>query len=112
MTFIQTVSAIVVGSFLTASLPSTVWAGEEGDARSRGLRRAVDRAASRFVAEQPSVTNAASSARQAVGAGGGSGVMIWTLVGTLASVATTYFVIKEVRKQTDKVSEQIQTQVP
>ena len=107
MTFTHMVSGIVVASFLTVSLPAVVWAGEDGQVQSRGLRAAVDRAASRIAAEKHPVPNAAASARQAVGTGGGSGALIWTLVGTLASVATTYFLIKEVRKQTEKASEQL-----
>lgn len=106
MTFIQMVSTVVVSSFLVVSLPADVWAGEDVRAQTRGLRAAVDRAASRIAAEQLPPSNAAASARQAVGTGGGSGTLIWTLVGTLASVATTYFVIKEVRKQTEQASEQ------
>lgn len=105
MTLARVTSSIIVASFL-AGLPGPLWAGEDGNSPTPGLRAAADRAALRFVAEQPPVAPATARARQAVGAGGGSGVLIWTLVGTVASVATTYFVIKEVRKQTEKLSEQ------
>ena len=33
-------------------------------------------------------------------------MMVWTIVGTVTGLATTYFVMKEMRKQTEKASQQ------
>ena len=31
-------------------------------------------------------------------------MMVWTVLGTVTGLATTYFVVKEMRKQTDKAN--------
>jgi hypothetical protein len=45
-------------------------------------------------------------ARQAGGGGGGASVLVWTLVGTVTSLAATYYIVKEMRKQTDQANQQ------
>jgi hypothetical protein len=113
MTMVRSVSTMVVVSFLLTALPRGVWANNEaGVSGSLGLRAAIDRAAAEYAArsvqspsKDVSMAKAAAPARQG-GRGGGSSMLIWTLVGTAASVATTYFVIKEVRKQTEQAGEQ------
>jgi hypothetical protein len=116
MTITRFVSIAVIASFLMAALPKAVWAAEEGSSSvSVDLRAAIDRAAAQFLTEsrEPSTSLPTSrpvvNARQSAGGGGGgTGMMIWTVVGTVTSLAATYFVIKEVRKQTDKAIRQQQ----
>jgi hypothetical protein len=92
-------------------LPRNVRAGEGGTSTAPAeLRASIDRAANQFVSASPlSSTDLRLveplKARQMTG-GGGKGMLIWTLVGTAASLAATYFVVKEVRKQTEKLNEQ------
>ncbi len=50
----------------------------------------------------------AARAKQNPGGDGGSSAMIWTLVGTIAGLAATYFVVKEMQKQTDELVAQQQ----
>jgi hypothetical protein len=113
MTITRTVVAILIASFLTAVVPQIASADESHSRASADLRASIDRAAATFAATtlQPSTLlgsapSAASAMQSAGGGGGGKGRMIWTVVGTLSSVATTYFVVKEVRKQTEKMAGQ------
>ena len=104
-------SAAVIASFLAAGFPVIVSADETAarSVPSVDFRAAVERAAApltvRHSGTSPAIRKSSSAvnARQSAagGGGGGKGTVIWSLVGTAASLATTYFVIKEVRKQTD-----------
>jgi len=111
MTIVRTVSVVVIASFLITALPKTTWANEEaGSSATVNLRAAIDRAAAQSAMEYRDAsssvnTRAAARARQ-MGGGGGSMMMVWTVVGTVTSLAATYFIVKEMRKQTDKVVEQ------
>jgi hypothetical protein len=72
---------------------------------SSPLRSSIDRAAkSAQVAKLPARKDAPVR-KAAMQGGGGGGMMVMTLIGTLAGVATTYFVIKEMRKQQDEVNQ-------
>jgi hypothetical protein len=110
MTFVRTVSVALIAAILVSVMPSLAWAGEDvAPAASVDLRAAIDRAAAqavtaRDVAGSPNETRAAARARQGMGGGGGSMMMVWTVVGTVTGLATTYFVVKEMRKQTDKAN--------
>ena len=44
------------------------------------------------------ISQPAARARQVGGGGGGAGMLVWTLVGTVSSLAATYFIVKEMRK--------------
>ncbi len=110
MTLARTVSVLLIASFLLTALPKTTWAGEDvGASTSVDLRAAIDRAAAQTVADsrvdvtKPDARTAAR-ARQGMGGGGGSMMMVWTVLGTVTGLATTYFVVKEMRKQTDKAN--------
>ncbi len=109
MTLARTVSVLLIASFFLTALPKTTWAGEDvGASTSIDLRAAIDRAAAQTVAEprvdaQPDARTAAR-ARQGMGGGGGSMMMVWTVLGTVTGLATTYFVVKEMRKQTEKAN--------
>ena len=108
MTMVRTVSVALIASFLIAALPKTAFAGEGATSPvTVDLRAAIDRAAAQSVAESrdDSSTRTAARARQGMGGGGGSMMMVWTIVGTVTGLATTYFVMKEMRKQTEKASQ-------
>ncbi len=111
MTMVRTVSVALIASFLIAALPKTAFAGDGTTSPATvDLRAAIDRAAAQSVAESRDVSssraNANSRARAQMGGGGGSMMMVWTIVGTVTGLATTYFVMKEMRKQTEKASQQ------
>jgi hypothetical protein len=107
------VALIVV--LLFGSLPTLTFADEKSNGASQmvDLRAAIERAAAtqvngpRALAMTSSHETAASRARQgAMGGGGGAGAIIWMLVGTAAGLAGTYYVVKEMRKQTDELARQ------
>lgn len=109
------VSVALLASFLVGTFPGLTYADESGigpSAPSVNFRAAIDRATAvqhmpAYLSIAPRDTATAAKARQgSMGGGGGKGVLIWTLVGTAASLATTYYVIKEVRKQTDAIAQQ------
>jgi hypothetical protein len=90
MTITRSVSVALIASMLVAAVPAASWAGEETAPQPTvDLRAAIDRAAAQSVAKS--------------GGGGGSSAMIWTLVGTISGLAATYFVVKEMQKQTDEL---------
>ena len=45
--------------------------------------------------------SAAAGARMTGGGGGGKGIMVMMILGTAAGLAGTYFVVKEMRKQSN-----------
>jgi hypothetical protein len=109
MTIFRTVAVAVIATILITALPRTTWAGEETSTPvSVNLRAAIDRAAAQTLAEESRdvtpypVSQPAARARQVGGGGGGAGMLVWTLVGTVTSLAGTYFIVKEMRKETDK----------
>ncbi|RPI52495.1 MAG: hypothetical protein EHM55_16375 [Acidobacteria bacterium] len=109
MKMVRIVCVAVIASFVIAALPKTTWA--EGTPVSVDLRAAIDRAAAQSVAEARDTSSPfpgsrpAARAKQSMGGGGGSMMMVWTVVGTLTGLATTYFVVKEMRKQTERAAE-------
>ena len=115
MTISRSVSVALIASMLIGALPKTTWAGDEvTPAPSVDLRAAIDRAAAQSVLESTSYVSSptpaprpAARARQG-GGGGGTSMLIWTLVGTAASLGATYYLVKEMRKQTDEVAKQQQ----
>jgi hypothetical protein len=112
MKMARSVSVAVIASVLIAALPQAAWAGEETTSSAAvDLRAAIDRAAAQAVADARDVApslpgSRPERARQSVGGGGGSMMMVWTVIGTVTGLATTYFLVKEMRKQTEKASEQ------
>jgi hypothetical protein len=115
MTINRFVSVTLMASLLIAALPTITLAKEDGtSSTSVDLRAAVDRAAVQLMtaSREPSAAVRISrpvvnAARQSSGGGGGGkGMMIWTLVGTLGSVATAYYVMKEMKKQTNQLQQQ------
>jgi len=108
----RSIAAIVVASFLVGLCPGIARADTEAapnSAASTTIRASVDRAAARL-ATQPSVDTrnqrAGSSAAQGMptDGGGGKGMMIVSLVTTVVGLAATYYVLKEMQKQTDQAA--------
>jgi len=109
----RSIAAIVVASFFVGLLPGIARADTEAapnSAASTTIRASVDRAAARL-ATQPSVdtrNQRAASAGQGMpmGGGGGKSMMIISLVTTVVGLAATYYVLKEMQKQTDQAAKQ------
>jgi hypothetical protein len=109
----RSIAAIVVASFLVGLCPGIARADTEAAPNSAApatIRASVDRAAARL-ATQPSVdarNQRAGSAAQGMptGGGGGKGMMIVSLVTTVVGLAATYYVLKEMQKQTDQAAKQ------
>jgi hypothetical protein len=68
------------------------------------LRQSIDRASERAAAQFPGVPARPSRPvrKQLTGGGGGGGMMVMTLIVTAASLAGTYFLVKELKKSTDE----------
>lgn len=73
------------------------------------LRASIDRAVTK-TAQSPTVPQRRPSPvrKAATQGGGGGGMMVMTLIGTIAGLAATYFVIKEMNKQTEELTNQVQ----
>jgi hypothetical protein len=112
MTISRSVSVALIASMLLAAAPNIGWAGDDVAPQTTiDLRAAIDRAAAQSVARSAATTprsRSAARAKQNPGGGGGSSAMIWTLVGTIGGLAATYFVVKEMQKQTDELVAQQQ----
>ncbi len=73
---------------------------------SSALRASIDRAAGKAAESPAQPRRQPTAVRKAAmqGGGGGGGMIVMSLIGTAVGLATTYFVIKEMRKQTDAVT--------
>jgi hypothetical protein len=111
MTIRRSVAAALVASLLVGAVPSRALADDQNDSRPAPttLRAAVERAAARL---EPTISTAApadhrpvSRAMQAAyggGGGGGKTMLIVTLVSTVVGLGATYYMIKEMQKQTNE----------
>jgi len=106
------VSATLIASLLLAAAPISARAAE-GQKPAPTLRASFDRAVTDAVAAQralpaPKAVRARASA--ATGAqssgGGGSSKMVISLIGIAAGLAGTYYIVKEMNKQTIVVTGQ------
>jgi hypothetical protein len=107
------VAVVLAASILAVALPGTARAGEPTTrpAQSVDLRAAIDRAATQLAAQPataPAKQHSSSSAGQAAygGGGGGKGMLIVTLVTTVVGLGATYYMLKEMQKQTDQAGKQ------
>ena len=102
-----TLSAFLVGALPVAAEP----AGRDrrpGTTETSTLQASIDRAGREAAAQIPVLpTRRASVRKQMSGGGGGNGKMIMSLVVTGIGLASTYFVIKEVKKQTDELTQTV-----
>lgn len=73
------------------------------------LRASIDRAGKAQMPSLPQRRPAPVRKAQMSGGGGGGGMKLaMTLIGTAAGLATTYFLIKEMKKQTDALTVPVQ----
>jgi len=109
MTLRKIVSATLMASLLLAAAPITARAAD-GPTPAPSLRASMDRAVADAVAAQKAnpaakavrrQASAAAGARMTGGGGGGKGMMVMMILGTAAGLAGTYFVVKEMRKQSN-----------
>ncbi len=109
------VSAVTLASFLAASVPHTASAAPaDGDGlvaqatQPTPLRQSIARAADQAATQFPRVPArpAAPVRKQMTGGGGGGGMMMMTLLVTAASLAGTYFLMKELKKSTETAAAQ------
>ena len=109
MTLRKIVSTTLMASLLLAAAPITARAAD-GPTPAPSLRASMDRAVADAVAAQKAnpaakavrrQASAAAGARMTGGGGGGKGIMVMMILGTAAGLAGTYFVVKEMRKQSN-----------
>src|SRR5262245_47987570 len=108
------VAFALAASILTAAFPAPARAGEPTTPPappSIDIRAAVDRAAASLAAvPAPRTPDGRRPARaQAAaygGGGGGKGMLIVTLVSTAVGLGATYYLMKEMKKQTDEATQQ------
>lgn len=116
MRFSRFVSAVTLLAFLFATAPRSAAAApaEEGGvakappAATSSLRHSIDRAGERAATQFPRVPARAPIPvrKQMTGGGGGGGMMFMTLIVTAASLAGTYFLVKEMKKSSDAATAQ------
>jgi hypothetical protein len=107
------VAVVLATSILVGAYPGTARAGEPTTraAQSVDLRAAIDRAATQLAAQpatSPRKPHSSSNAGQAAygGGGGGKGMLIVTLVTTVVGLGATYYMLKEMQKQTNEAGKQ------
>jgi len=108
------ISAAVLTAFVAGVVPSSVFAAEETQPAAKApvvTRASIERAAARAAAEkvQPSGSRQFKSTEEMQAGGGGGGhamAIIWSLVGTAVSLGTTYYIMKEMKKQADQAAKQ------
>ena len=112
------VSALAIAALLSASTAGLALAGpvdgvpvSPRGAAPSALKDSIVRAAS-VAAEAPEASQfprvperrPAAPRRSMQGGGGGGGMMLMTLLVTAASLAGTYFLVKELKKNTDEIT--------
>jgi hypothetical protein len=110
----RVVSTVTLLAFLSAAIPRVATAAPNPDGgsfvpapRPSLLRQSIDRASERAAAEGPGLPVRPSRPvrKQMTGGGGGGGMMMMTLLVTAASLAGTYFLMKELKKSTDEAAD-------
>jgi hypothetical protein len=103
MRFTSFVSAVTIAAVLVGAVPAFA---QNGAATPAALRASIDREAAK-AATQPVVPTRQKTTvrRKMMQGGGGGGMMVMTLIGTAAGLATTYFVVKEMRKQNEQLTQ-------
>lgn len=100
------VSAITIAALLAATaIPA---AAQHSAAPQPPIRASIEREAAKAVTQPVAPTRQKTPVRKKMmqGGGGGGGMIVLTLIGTAAGLAATYFVVKEMRKQTDEATNQ------
>ena len=113
----QYLSAALIVAIVGGLTPATTWADEAKDAagaRATDLRGSINRAVAQaksdpsgqLVIQKPSRSAASATQMGSGGGGGGHVMMVVSILGTVAGVATSYFVIKQMQKTTDQIKTQ------
>ena len=98
------VATATLAAFLSAVTASASSAQTQAPQPSP-LRASIDRAASKTAQSPTLPQRRPAPVRKAMqGGGGGSGAMVMGLIATAAGLAATYFVIKEMNKQTEALT--------
>ncbi len=101
----KVVAMAVLATLLVGVAPIAALAGDDSVGRP-GIRASIDKAVSKTVAaSQQSVVSTRPVSRRAaagqmVSGGGGKTMAIVAILGTVGGLATTYYVVKQMRKQT------------
>jgi hypothetical protein len=100
-------TATLAAFLLAVSLPASA---QTLNPQPSPLRASIDRAASKTAASPAVPQRRPTPVRKAAmqGGGGGGGAMVMTLIVTAVGLATTYFVIKEMNKQTEALTTPVQ----
>ena len=107
---VRLVALVTLAAFLVGALPVAAEpAGRDlrpGTTETSALQASIDRAGREAAAQIPVLpARRAPVRKQMSGGGGGNGKMIMSLVMTGIGLASTYFVIKEMKKQTDELKQ-------
>lgn len=101
----RSLTVVTLLAFLTATLPVTAHA-QSAPGGATALRASIDRAAA-SAASAPTPVRRSTPVRRTQtmgGGGGGGGMMLMTLLVTAASLAGTYYMVKELRKSNDEAA--------
>jgi len=99
------VAMVVMATLLVGIAPLAALAGDDTVA-TPGIRASIDKAVAKSLTDnrQPVVSTRPAPRRaaagQAVGGGGGKMMAVVAILGTVGGLATTYYVVKQMRKQT------------
>ncbi len=101
----KVVAMVVMAALLVGIAPLAALAGDD-TAAAPGIRASIDKAVAKSLADnrqpvapaRPAQKRAAAG--QAVGSGGGKTMAIVAILSTVGGLAATYYVVKQMRKQT------------
>jgi hypothetical protein len=106
------VTVATLAAFLVTSTVSPAFAGQspvQPISSGTPIRASIDRAVERAQqAPTVPVRSRKDVRKQMTGGGGGGGMMVMTLIVTAASLAGTYFLMKELKKTTDEATRNAQ----
>lgn len=105
MRFTRSVTAVSLLAFLSATTPAPALA-QSAPGAPTPLRASIDRAAARASEAPTPARRPAPVRRQQTmgGGGGGAGMMVMTVLMTAASLAGTYYLVKEMQKSNDEAA--------
>ncbi len=109
MTVRKAVATVMMAALLVGIAPLAALAGDDS-AATPGIRASIEKVVAKNLTDNHRVAPARPAPRraaagQAVGGGGGKTMAIVAIVGTVAGLATTYYVVKQMRKQTGQIGQ-------
>ncbi len=106
---VRLVTLVTLSAFLIGALPVAAEPAGRATSEKSSLQASIDRAGRDAAAQMPVVPARRATVRKqvAAGGGGGNGKMIMSLVMTGVGLASTYFVIKEMKKQTEEIQQNL-----